>query len=91
MDFREFIDQSLQACKEKDDKKSSHKEILQGYTIANQPIPQIDKAYITFKSDDGSCFSLNKPLLSRHILLLGGIGVGKTDYSTLVDHSFRLG
>ena len=44
MDFREFIDQSLQACKEKDNKKSSHKEILQGYTIANQPIPQIDKA-----------------------------------------------
>lgn len=79
MDFREFIDQSLQACKEKDDKKSSHKEILQGYTIANQPIPQIDKAYITFKSNDGSSFSLNKSLLSRHILLLGGIGVGKTN------------
>lgn len=79
MDFREFIDQSLKTDKEKDNKKSSYKEILQGYTIANQPIPQIEKPYITFNSNDGSSFSLNKSLLSRHILLLGGIGVGKTN------------
>ena len=79
MEFREFIDRSLQNSKEEDSKKNSHKEILQGYTIANQPIPQIDKAYITFNSKDGSSFSLNKSLLSRHILLLGGIGVGKTN------------
>ena len=79
MDFREFIDRSLQDNKEKDNKKNSHKEILQGYTIANQAIPQIEKPYITFHSKDGNSFSLNKPLLSRHILLLGGIGVGKTN------------
>lgn len=78
MDFREFIDRSIQTGKE-DDKKNSHKEILQGYTIANQPIPRIEKPYITFKSNDGNSFSLNKSLLSRHILLLGGIGVGKTN------------
>lgn len=79
MDFREFIDQTLQAGKEEDNKKKSHKEILQGYTISNQPIPQIENPYITFMSKDGSNFSLNKSLLSRHILLLGGIGVGKTN------------
>lgn len=79
MDFREFIDRSLQADKKIDNKKKSHKEILQGYTIANQSIPQIEKPYITFHSKDGSSFSLNKSLLSRHILLLGGIGVGKTN------------
>ena len=55
MDFREFIDRSIQTGKE-DDKKNSHKEILQGYTIANQPIPRIEKPYITFKSNDGNSF-----------------------------------
>ena len=39
MDFREFVDRSLQVNKEKDNKKNSHKEILQGYTIANQAKP----------------------------------------------------
>ena len=79
MDFREFIDRSLKANNEEDNKKNSRKEILQGYTVADQPIPQIKKPYITFHSAEGSSFSLNKELLSRHILLLGGIGVGKTN------------
>lgn len=79
MDFQEFINQSLYAGKNSDNKKKSTKEILQGYTIEKQPIPVIEKPYITFNSKDKSCFSLNKALLSRHILLLGGIGVGKTN------------
>lgn len=78
MNFCEFIDQSLQAGRE-DSRKNSHKEILQGYAIVNQPIPRIENPYITFGSKDGSSFSLNRSLLSRHILLLGGIGVGKTN------------
>lgn len=49
MNFCEFIDQSLQAGRE-DSRKNSHKEILQGYTIANQPIPRIENPYITFGS-----------------------------------------
>lgn len=79
MNFREFVDQSIKVNKEKDNKKSTNKEILQGFTIASQSIPQIEEPYITFKSREGESFSLNKSLLSRHILLLGGIGVGKTN------------
>ena len=79
MEFREFINQSLQASRDIEEKKNSHKEILQGYTIVNQQIPRITDPYITFNSNEGVSFSLNKSLLSRHILLLGGIGVGKTN------------
>ena len=79
MNFRELIDNSLRESKESDNQKNSRKEILQGYTISEQTIPKISEPYVFFKSEDGAAFSLNKSLLSRHILLLGGIGVGKTN------------
>ena len=80
MKFSEYIEQFLQEnIIEEKNKKKSNKEILQGYIVAEQKIPDIAEPYITFKSQKGDKFSLNKNLLSRHILLLGGIGVGKTN------------
>lgn len=79
MNFEEFIQQSVQNGTKDSAGKRSNKEILQGYTISEQGIPDISERYITFRSPDGSQFSLSRGLLSRHILLLGGIGVGKTN------------
>lgn len=79
MNFEEFIQQSVKKSTEDQVGKRSNKEILQGYTISEQGIPDIPESYITFRSPKGDSFSLSRGLLSRHILLLGGIGVGKTN------------
>lgn len=79
MEFEEFIKQSLRDTAKETNRIKSNKEILQGYTVSEQEIPDIPNPYITFRSPKGKGFSLNKKLLSRHILLLGGIGVGKTN------------
>lgn len=79
MNFKQLIDKTLIEFDEGRSQKKSTKTILQGYTIADQGIPEIKDPYITFHSLTGEEFSLNRSLLSRHILLLGGIGVGKTN------------
>lgn len=78
-EFKNFIDQALISDFSDINSKKSKKEILKGYTIAEQKSPKIQNPYITFSSPTGDIFSLDKNLLSRHILLLGGIGVGKTN------------
>lgn len=62
----------------------SRKEILHGDSVQQTVIPKIDKPYISFHSSDGKSFFLNNKILSRHILLLGGIGVGKTNVFNLI-------
>lgn len=84
MDFRELINTALHVDDVSNNRKSSSKEILQGYTISEQSIPEISDSYITFSSEDNLSFALDKALLSRHILLLGGIGVGKTNTFNLL-------
>ena len=90
MKFSEYVKQTLQSDVANVKQRKSQKEILQGYTVEEQGIPDISESYITFRSPDGKSFSLNKSLLSRHILLLGGIGVGKTNtFNHLIHELFK--
>lgn len=90
MKFSEYVKQTLQSDVANVKQRKSQKEILQGYTVEEQGIPDISEPYITFRAPDGKSFSLNKSLLSRHILLLGGIGVGKTNtFNHLIHELFK--
>lgn len=83
-DFKKYINDVLSECINDDSHKKSKKVILQGYSIVEQTKPEISDPYITLYSPERESFSLSKGLLSRHILLLGGIGVGKTNTFNLL-------
>lgn len=83
-DLQCFIDKAIKEVGKNDVLMNSNKEILHGYSIKDNKIPLIDNPYISFNSFNNQKLSLNKHLLSRHILLLGGIGVGKTNVFNLL-------
>lgn len=77
--LKDFINDTIVTYYENNTIKKSYKEVIHGYSINDTKIPSIDDPYIIFNSSNNRCFSLSESLLSRHILLLGGIGVGKTN------------
>lgn len=57
--------------------------LVYGSTIRVYPIPtntlNADDVMVRLPNDSGSCFALTDTVLSKHLLLLGGIGSGKTN------------
>lgn len=57
-------------------------DVVLGYGIHDTPIPldtANDDAKVVFYDPQGNCFGLDEGHLSKHLLLLGGIGSGKTN------------
>ena len=58
-------------------------QIIFGSSVLNNTVPEIKNALIRFPGQaiDGTYgFEINEDIMSRHILLLGGSGCGKTGY-----------
>lgn len=63
---------------------SAEKQLIFGDDIWDNPVPvhtaeTYDPCHVTFADSAGKRFSLDKKALSKHLLLLGGIGSGKTN------------
>ena len=61
-----------------------HNQLVFGDDIWSNPVPLATEKrdghlYVTFENDRGQRFTLDEKALSKHLLLLGGIGSGKTN------------
>lgn len=54
------------------------KKIIFGTDISKNNPPEVEKGILRFYDKSGKSFSLSDDLMSKHLLLLGGIGCGKT-------------
>lgn len=64
-------------------------EVLLGNDLSKGRPRVGDDARTTFYSPDGSCFTMNMEQYSTHLLLLGGIGCGKTNVFNHIIQSLR--
>ena len=60
------------------------KQLLFGEDVPSNPVPEhtaqcTDRLYAAFQDAAGRAFALNTSRLSKHLLLLGGVGSGKTN------------
>lgn len=62
----------------KNSSKSVEKKMLYGTDIAENAAPEVRNPVLGFSDKTGKRFGMSEELLSKHLLLLGGIGCGKT-------------
>jgi len=55
------------------------KRVLLGEDITKNSIPVIEHAIVNFPASSGHSFGMSEEILSKHLLLVGGIGCGKTN------------
>ena len=72
----------------------TEREVLYGTdlrkTVAPQETIRSDFQYqVAFKEKNGSAFGMNNDILSKHLLLLGGIGCGKTNVINFIIESLQ--
>lgn len=69
---------------------SVERTVLFGTDIRNSKVPHIGSSCkVSFKGRNGHTFGLNEDLLSKHLLLLGGIGCGKTNVFNFIIESLE--
>lgn len=59
-----------------------NEQIIYGTSVKENPVPETDHPLVYFPGAcyaDGRSFSINEKIFSRHLLLLGGSGCGKTN------------
>lgn len=69
------------------------RKVIYGYDIATEVQIELDEARVLFEDSKNpdSYFYLNSEILSKHILLLGGAGCGKTNVFNLIVNQLRDG
>ena len=86
-DFYNFdFPHSDEETQEEEKPKDVGRKILYGTDIFQNPTPQTEEEKLHFYDKDGKYFGMSEELLSKHLLLLGGIGCGKT---TVFNHMIR--
>lgn len=72
------------------EKRNIEKTVLLGEDVMKNPIPQITDARVVFPAKNSRALGMTEELLSKHLLLLGGIGCGKTNtFQYLIEQTLR--
>lgn len=69
------------------------RKVIYGYDIVNKIELELDDSRVLFEDSDNpdSYFTINPEVMSKHILLLGGAGCGKTNTFNLIVSQLRDG